>query len=601
MIATDPLYAYVGAFVDELWRAGVTDVVICPGSRSTPLAFAFAARQQDIKVWMHVDERSAAFFALGLAKVKHVPVALVCTSGTAAANFFPAIAEANLTHVPLIVLTADRPPELRDNGAPQTIDQNRLYGTHVKWYSEAPLPDATPAAIRAIRTLADRAAATARIVPAGPVHLNMPFREPLVPSGEIPTQTPANLPENGLFRGGASMNAYALHAFPSVSEGIAGLMSDQQCGLIIVGAHNSEELPRQILALAKILDYPILADPLSHLRAWDDEHIITSYDAFLRDPHVVEAVEPHIILRFGAMPTAKPVLQYLQRYSGCHVIVVNGDGDWNDPTQLAGEMIFAEPTQFCAELFETIRTRKHQSNAPEQQNTWMACWRAAERVTKAALQSGIDAFNETFEGRVFTELAEILPDRATLFVGNSMPIRDCDTFFWGKPGVTIVGNRGANGIDGITSSALGVSAARGGNTVLVIGDLSFYHDMNGLLAAKLHDLDLTVVLINNDGGGIFSFLPQADYPEHFEQVFGTPTGLDFRPAVEMYGGRFTRPDNWADFRSALIRGMEEGGLHVVEVATDRARNVAMHRELWGLVHTALVERGVFTPVEDAAS
>ncbi len=600
-MATDPLYEFVGAFVDELWRSGVTDAVICPGSRSTPLAFAFAARQADIKVWMHVDERSAAFFALGLAKGKHAPVALVCTSGTAAANFFPAIAEANLTHIPLLVLTADRPPELRDNGAPQTIDQNRLYGTHVKWFSEAPLPDATPVALRSIRTLADRATATARMVPAGPVHLNMPFREPLVP-GAAPPPLPSPSADG---EGKSDRVPYVIASGNGLTAPPIGQMQEiaRQCtdvvrGLIVVGAIDEPDFAGPLIDLAQTLGFPILADPLSGLRGVDEHAIIASYDAFLRDAQFAAGQVPELIVRFGAMPTAKPLLQYIERHPQCPLLVVNGQGDWNDPTQLASDMIFAEPVAFCRALLTAIND---QALHPMAQDTpiWLDAWQKADAATREALSRDIAAFNETFEGRVFTELAEVLPERATLFVGNSMPIRDCDTFFWGKHGVRIVGNRGANGIDGVISSALGVSAARRGNTVLVIGDLSFYHDMNGLLAAKLHDLDLTIVLVNNDGGGIFSFLPQAGFPAHFEQLFGTPTGLDFRPTVEMYGGRFTHPDNWADFRSALIRGMEEGGLHVVEVVTDRARNVAMHRELWGHVSAALVARGVIAPGEDA--
>jgi len=381
-------------------------------------------------------------------------------------------------------------------------------------------------------------------------------------------------------------------------KGIARQFDAVHKGLIVVGAIDEPEFADALLPLAHKLDFPILADPLSGLRGYDDPYILTSYDAFLRDAEFVKGTTPELIIRFGAMPTAKPLLQYIERNPRCPLLVVNGQSAWNDPTQLASDFIFADPTAYCRGVLDAIIDLE--IPLKKTNHGWLGVWQKAETATKDALRSGIDAFNEPFEGRVFTELAEVLPEGATLFVGNSMPIRDCDTFFWGKHGVSIIGNRGANGIDGIISSALGVSAARGGNTVLVIGDLSFYHDMNGLLAAKLHDLDLTIVLINNDGGGIFSFLPQAGYPEHFEQLFGTPTGLDFRPAVEMYSGRFTRPDSWADFRAALIRGMEEGGLHVVEVATDRARNVAMHRELWGQVHIALVARGVI-PTEDAAS
>jgi 2-succinyl-5-enolpyruvyl-6-hydroxy-3-cyclohexene-1-carboxylate synthase len=601
---SDPLYAYVGAFVDEVWRAQVRHVVICPGSRSTPLALSFARRQADFRLWMHVDERAAGFFALGLAKRMRQPVALVCSSGTAAANFFPAVVEANLSHIPLLVLTADRPPELRDNGAPQTIDQLRLYGTHVKWFAEIALPEGTPAALRYIRTQAARAAATARAIPAGPVHLNMPFREPLVPAQDAEAEHEGR--EGNESHEGRDIpalhltvtDAYAGLIDPLAIERLAQTVVTARRGVIIVGPQPHLGLPGKLLALARELGYPLLADPLSWLRGFEDEQIITSYDAFLRDPAFVRAAEPEVILRFGAMPTSKPVLHYLQHYAGCPLIAIGDANTWEEPTQLASAIVRGNPAQACLALTATLQAIREEEPRRQEPNAWLACWRAANRATIDTLRAGIAEFADPFEGRVFTELAEVLPEQTTLFVGNSMPVRDCDTFFWGAAGVGIMGNRGANGIDGVISTALGVSAAQPERpVVLVIGDLSFYHDMNGLLAAKLHGLNLTIVLVNNDGGGIFSFLPQADHPDHFEQLFGTPTGLDFAPAVTMYGGRFTRAQDWAQFRQAVAQGISGGGLHVVEVRTDRTRNVAQHRSLWQRVHATLVERGVIPPEE----
>ena len=583
------LFTYVGAFVAELPRVGVRHAVVCPGSRSTPLAMAFAA-QPDIRVWMQIDERSAAFFALGLAKQTQAPVALLCTSGTAAANFFPAIVEANLSHVPLIVMTADRPPELRDNGAPQTIDQIHLYGSHVKWFSEVALPDATPAAMRYIRTLASRAAATARALPIGPVHLNFPLREPLVPDhapaqSEHPapaaTMTPAAIAAPDL-----SVTTTPLGALSATTRvDIAGRFARTTRGVIIVGPNDHTDLAAPVIALAHTLQYPILADPLSGLRglAVDDPLVCASYDAFLRDPAFVASHAPQIIVRFGAMPVAKPVLQYIQHYADCPLYVIDGSGGWNEPTQLATAMIQTDPARFCVDLLATLATTDELGHS-----TWCDSWSTVEQTTRTTLSRGIAAFTEPFEGRVFTELATLLPPGSTLFVGNSMPVRDLDTFFWHAPGVHIFANRGANGIDGVTSTALGVSAAHHqSRTVLVIGDLSFYHDLNGLLAAKLYDLDLTIVLIDNDGGGIFSFLPQADFPQYFEQLFGTPTGLDFAPVVGMYGGTFTHAANWEQFRDAVTQGMDAGGLHVVQVTTERTSNVALHRQLWRDLTTAL--------------
>lgn len=588
----NPTYVYTAAFIDELQRAGLRNVVLCPGSRSTPLAMTLAA-QERIRVWMHVDERSAAFFALGMAKRLAQPVALVCTSGTAAANFLPAVVEAHLTHVPLLIVTADRPHELRDNGAPQAIDQNRLYGTHAKWFVDMALPEASNEALRYVRTLADRAVAQTQAVPAGPVHLNMPFREPLVPTPDRSLLPPSQRdpaawegrPENAPYvrvteaRGGA--------VYDSLVERLLALMSAHERGLIIAGSSDDPELPALLALLGQQSGYPILADPLSQLRSGqaEDACVLSSYDAFLRIDSFVERAEPQLVLRFGAMPTSKPLLLYLKRYSACPQIVIDGNAGWEEPTQLASEMIHADPASLCRSLLASLPATRGQNEE------WTATWKRTEAITHQHLQTTMQDFAPLFEGRVFTELTGIVPDGTTLYLGNSMPVRDADTFFWpDRRNVRVMGNRGANGIDGVVSSALGASAAADGPTVLVIGDLSFYHDLNGLLAARLHGLDLTIVLINNDGGGIFSFLPQASYPEHFEQLFGTPTGLDFAPAVQMYGGTFQRISQWHDFRVAVNTGIENGGLHVIEVPTERASNVQMHRQLWQAVGEALQAR-----------
>ncbi len=593
------LFAYVGAFVDELQRAGVHHAVVCPGSRSTPLAMTLAGAP-GIRVWMHVDERSAAFFALGLAKRLAEPVVLVCTSGTAGANFWPAVVEAHLSHVPLLVLTADRPPELRDNGAPQAIDQQRLYGVYAKWFVEMALPEGTDGAMRYARTMADRAVAETLAEPAGPVQCNFPLREPLTPD---PSSLPAQR-DAGAWYGRPDGAAYVAIPRDSTIEmaqtemmKLVDRLRQSRAGLICVGAHTEERLPQAILQLAHCLDYLVLADPLANLRSLDDAFVLPSYDALLRDARFTASTRPEMILRFGAMPTSKTLLKYLERYPECPQIVVASPGEWPEPTQLAAMMIHTAPVSLCTRLTKLLRESDAPAKAAVPSNPWLERWRAAEQATRSALVATIERFDETFEGRVFTELAQLLPGGAMLFAGNSMPIRDCDTFFAPEQWVRVMGNRGGNGIDGVVSTALGVSAAGREPIVLVIGDLSFYHDLNGLLAAKLHQLDLTVVLVNNDGGGIFSFLAPAAYPAHFEQLFGTPTGLDFALAVQMYGGVFTRPQHWEEFRAAVSAGIRQGGLHVIEVRSERERNVTQHRELWQAVAQSLASRGI-TPTEE---
>ena len=634
----NPTYAYVGAFVGELQRCGLRHVVICPGSRSTPLALTFAA-WPTIRVWTHVDERSAAFFALGMAKRLNKPVALVCTSGTAAANFLPALVEAHLTHVPLLVLTSDRPPELRDCGAPQAIDQNRLYGTHVKWYAETALPEASNEALRYIRTIACRAFAQARLVPAGPVHLNMPFREPLTPA-PIPVQAlpPKSERDPLAWQGRPGNQPYTTIDAGELSCGFTGnsireiieAISNSPRGIIIVGPRAELDLDGSLLQLARKIGYPVLADPLSQVRGQDEDGlVIASYDAFLRSEYFSEHYAPQLVIRFGAMPTSKPLLLYLQRYAeSCQQIIIDGYNGWEEPTRLAAQIFYAEDTVFCLALIDkldgqhnpfidkrTARALKH-FESPER-IMWKEAWQKADRITRQTLSAAINDLPNLFEGRVFTELAQLLPVGTLLYTGNSMSVRDMDTFFWPRTPempadmdpflwsemmkLRCLGNRGANGIDGVISSALGASAAGDPEkpVVLVLGDLSFFHDLNGLLAARLHRLNLVIVLVNNDGGGIFSFLPQAAYPEHFEQLFGMPTGLDFRPVVEMYGGTFTRIADWRTFRDALRAGLTKGGLHVIEVPTERESNVNMHRQLWQAVERALQQADLLSEGERA--
>lgn len=602
----NPLYAYVNAFVDELGRSGMRDVIICPGSRSTPLAIA-CATHPGIKVWMHLDERSAAFFGLGLAKRTRRPVGLLCTSGTAAANFFPALIEAKLTHVPLLALTADRPHEMRENGAPQAIDQNHLYGKHVKWFVDVALPEATNEALRYIRALANRAAALTTSIPAGPVHLNFPFREPLTPEPRSDQPLPSAEQRDAVAWYGREGNqpsiavSNALEAAPPAAalQALAARLARTPRGLIIAGPQDDPALAEALVPLAEHLQYPLLADPLSLVRCGPHagELVLSSYDAFLRDPWFISRHAPGLILRFGAMPTSKPVLLYLKRYPSSPVIVIDGQEGWEEPTHLASDVIHAQPTLLCQQVLRLVEesTEKVSSEGVYRpgSDSWLRDWIQADQLTRQALQKGVQEFQPLFEGRVFCELETLLPAGATLYVSNSMPVRDLDTFFWASArSLCILGNRGANGIDGVTSSALGASAAAAGApTVLVIGDLAFLHDLGGLIAAHLHRLSLTVVLINNDGGGIFSFLPQANHPAHFEHLFGTPTGLDVSQAVRMYGGQFHRVSDWAPFRQAVRRSMSEGGLQVIEVQTERESNVEMHRSLWHQVSQALEGMG----------
>ncbi|MSQ61751.1 MAG: 2-succinyl-5-enolpyruvyl-6-hydroxy-3-cyclohexene-1-carboxylic-acid synthase [Dehalococcoidia bacterium] len=580
--AGNALYAFIGAFFDELARAGVRDVCVCPGSRSTPLSI-MARRHPDIRTWVHLDERSAGFFALGMAKARRAPVALICTSGTAAVNFAPAVVEACYGRVPLIVLTADRPPELRDVGALQTIDQRDLYGKHAKWFAESILPEGGDEAIRYVRTLAGRAAATAREGAPGPVHLNFPFREPLIPEGSGP---PPGAREDG------RPYVEAATAGGSLEQGaVAVLAADLrrlERGLIIAGPQESAEFPAAIGALAEALGYPLLADPLSGLRCGPHPRgaVIEKYDAFLRDPAAIRSLAPEVVLRFGATPVSKPLQGYLQHHAGTRQVLVDDPGKWDDFAFLSSDVFHAEPLAFVRALSASIGGA---AGAPP--TRWLAYWRSLDGASRDALAAALAERDALSEPAVFADLASLLPDGAALFAGNSMPVRDLDSFFdGGERAIRLMASRGASGIDGVVSTALGASTAiaQGGPLVLVIGDISFYHDMSGLLAARRYGLNATIVLINNDGGGIFSFLPQQEQAgEHFEELFGTPHGLDFRPAAELYGLDYHLAGNRDEFRAAVGRSLAAPGVAIVEVRTERGANLRLHHELMRTVSTAI--------------
>jgi 2-succinyl-5-enolpyruvyl-6-hydroxy-3-cyclohexene-1-carboxylate synthase len=565
----DHLTLYVSAFVDELTKVGITDVIVSPGSRSTPFAIVMA-EHPDIKVHMNIDERSAAFFALGMAKAKRKPVALLCTSGTAVANYLPAVVEAYYARVPLIVLTADRPHELRDVGAPQAIDQLNIYGKHAKWFVEMALPEGSREMLRYARTMAARAAAIAMTAPAGPVHLNFPLREPLVPNVTEQTWAQIERKEPSYIQVSIGKRTLELEQFQFIYERLAGV----EKGLIICGEIDKPHFAEAVVKLAETLNYPILADPLSHLRSGthSKEYIVESYDAILKTETAMHTLMPEVIIRFGAMPVSKPLTLMLKNNTAIEQIVVDGDGGWREPTLNASYMIHCDETDFCNRLVELAQPKKKQSH-------WAKLWQDVNKMAKTALlEAGKD--EEMFEGKVFIELSHLLPEKSILFVGNSMPIRDADTFFMATDkNIRVMANRGANGIDGVVSSALGASVT-GDPLVLVIGDLSFYHDLNGLLAAKLHKLNATIIVINNNGGGIFSFLPQAKQEKHFESLFGTPTNLQFEHVVRMYDGNYTKADTWDKFRESVASSFSTAGLHVIEVCTSRQENAKKHRHLW---------------------
>ncbi|WP_181693061.1 2-succinyl-5-enolpyruvyl-6-hydroxy-3-cyclohexene-1-carboxylic-acid synthase [Natronomonas sp. LN261] len=561
---------------DELAAAGVETAILCPGSRSTPLTVAFA-EHPDVEAVSHLDERSAAFFALGYAKRTGRPAPLVCTSGTALANVHPAVVEADTARVPMVLLTADRPPELADSGANQTIDQGRFYGDSVRDYRTLPEPEAADRKLRSLRTALARAVGTAVGVPPGPVHLNVPLRKPLEPTADsrAPDGVPTGSLPEGFERPDRPATAGREGPFVAVTQGRAGLSASErgrvaeaieraEGGLIVCGPANGAAPDREALtALARASGFPVAADPLSGHRFGShtgDVTICGGYDGYVS---AIGSV-PDVVIRFGASPTSKPLRRYL-RDSAARQFVVDPAGGWREATFTATDLLVADPTQVASEVAAAVDREPGAY--------------AAELAAIEAEYWSFVAGSEPPEGAVLADAVASAPDPATVFVSNSMPVRDLDRF--GRPreaALTVLGNRGASGIDGITSTALGAGHGTEEPLVLVTGDLAYYHDMNGLLAVARADVDATVVCLNNDGGGIFHLLP-IEAHDTFEGWFRTPHGLDFEHSADLYELRFARTDDRDRFRELYADSVGTGGTRVIEYRTDSRRNHDERREL----------------------
>ncbi len=525
------------AIMGALANAGVRDVVVCPGSRSTPLALTAAASKR-LKVWSVTDERSAAFFALGLAKGGGRPATVLCTSGSAGAHFLPAVIEASHGGTPLVLLTADRPWELQGFGAPQTTVQSRFFGSFAR-VELLPMPDAG--------SLAHLRAVVARALSGlGPVHFNVPFREPLSPDGEIPVDDGVAPAALRMVRGAPS---------PDVSEvRLAGV----ERGVIVCGPREKDDgFGEAVHALGKALGFPVLAEAASNARFGFPEAICHA-DLLVRHEGFAKSHTPQVVLRFGGGLTPKTTQAWLDG-SGAKIFVFSERGEIVDPLHRAQAVIEGDPVDACRALMP------------------------ATPVTSAYREAFIQADAKVVGALPFGEpgIAATVAAHATnnLFLSSSMPIRDVDAFAKAGPHqLRVFSNRGVNGIDGVVSTAAGVAAATGKPTVLLIGDLALVHDLHGMLIARQHGIPLTVVAVNNDGGGIFSFLPIADRKEHFEALFGTPHGLDFAHVAALSGARLERPGSLA----ALAAALGKPGLALIELRTNRQTNVEGHRALHAL-------------------
>lgn len=540
---------YIAVLVDELYQLGVREVVISPGSRSTPLAVLFC--EHEFEVFVNIDERSAGFFALGIAKEKERPVVLVCTSGSAVVHYFPAVVEAKYTRVPLIILTADRPHELRQVGAPQTIDQNKIYHGYAKYYEELALPEETEGMYHYVRTVMQKAYLSSMSGEYGPAHINVPLREPLMPD---------------LSKVDFSLGRLK-HPFQWTREESLFTMDDtvfqDKKGIIICGGDAYANYHQEVLELAERLKAPVLADPISNFRNYADPKIIDSYDAFLKNDHLKNELKPEFVIHFGQIPVSKRLQQFLSFHQDALYFQVDEIFQYRNPSLSINRFVLSKVNAFA----QAIRVQNSDCS-------YLSRWQYYQKKMRQCLNQ---ARNERglFEGKLIQIIQDMLPEGSRLMTANSMAIRDVDYFLEARhQNIKLLCNRGANGIDGVVSTALGISTCKG-LTVLLTGDLAFYHDLNGLLIGKTRNLNLLIVLLNNDGGGIFKYLPQSE-GKYFNYLFMTPHGMDFAGLKTLYGLTYFEPESYDAFTHDFQEALTLKGIRLLNVRIDADLSKAMH-------------------------
>lgn len=557
----DVALACMRELVAALVASGLTDACVSPGSRSTPIALALA-RDGRVRIHVHLDERAAGFFALGLAKATARPAAVVCTSGTAAAELLPAVIEAEMARVPMLLLTADRPPELRGVGANQTIWQVGLYGRYARWSVDAEVPGERPDP-GYWHGLAQEAWAHGVRHPPGPVHLNLPFREPLVPTGAGPEPEGASAPFAGLGEAPPRPSREEV-------EAVAELLGSTERGIVLAGS--LRRAAPSVLELARRAGWPLLAEPTSGLRV---PGALEAGQALLADGPFAAAHVPEAVLQVGAAPTSRAALATCA--AAGRLLIVDPDDLVADPHRRAERRLVVDPEALARAALGRARAREDPG--------WLAAWREADARARAALDAVLDGWTEPSEPRIARDLAAWMPEGSTLVVASSMPIRDLDLAMRPRDGLRVLANRGASGIDGFVSTALGAAAA-GGRVAALAGDLSFLHDVGSLIWSARWGIELVLVVLNNDGGAIFSMLPQRELPE-LEPLFVTPHGLELGAICEAVGaghGLVLRPE---DLPAALERAIGSGGVQVVEVPVERAATVRHHAELRAAIADAL--------------
>ncbi len=573
MIPINRTYAPLQALVDELARCGMRHAVTSPGSRNAPIALTLAAEGR-IDAVSVIDERAAGFVALGMAKASRRPVAVTCTSGTAAANLAPAVHEAAQARVPLIVLSADRPPELREVGAGQAIDQVKLFGSAAKWFVEVGEHEPGRATAVHHRALACRAYWTAAADRPGPVHLNVSLREPLAPVREEELDRADWAGRDG-GRPWTEVREAPGRAADAELKALADQVASCPRGVIVCGSTTGEQVASAVARLAAAAGWPVLAEPTSGVRcgAHDRSHVVAHYDVLLRHEGFASGHAPDLVLRMGDTPTSKPLRAWL---SDAAQVVLDPHGAWHEPTRGAETLLRAAAAPTCDALADLLEQRGVVPSAG-----WVGAWRAADAVVPTVVAEA----PQPCEPLSYTAASGALADGTIVWLASSMPVRDVESFWPAGPEqVRFLSNRGANGIDGTLASAAGAARATGRPVLVLIGELALLHDVGGLLAARRAGIDLTVVCVDNGGGGIFDFLPVAEVadPELYREHVATPSGLDLVTVATLAGMEHRAATSVAEVRDAIAAGP---GL--IEVRTDRSRNVGVHRDIYARAHAGL--------------
>jgi 2-succinyl-5-enolpyruvyl-6-hydroxy-3-cyclohexene-1-carboxylate synthase len=580
--AQNPSHALALVLVDELARNGVTDAVLSPGSRSTALAMALHDDPR-VRLHVHVDERSGAYVALGIALATGQPVAVVTTSGGATVNLHPAVVEADTAGVPLLLLTADRPPEMLGTGANQTIDQHGIYGSAPRWEVDLGVPEDRPGVVAHWRSVVCRAVAEARGGPRapGPVHLNLPFREPTVPAvddGRTAVDGPFSQELAG--RPGRAPWTEVARELVRVDDATVDRLAERiagtERGLVLLGSRHDEPFRADLARLVAGTGWPVVAEPTSSLRGGDRQ--VTAAHHLLGVPAWAAAHVPDLVLRIGRTGLSRNVEQHL----GATVpqVLVEPYGRWHDPRRALTELVVADPADLVARLADRLP-------APAS-SAWLDDWMAAEATARSAVDAALDAIDAPTEPRTARDVAAAAPAASVLVVASSMPVRDLDLTMHPRDDLRVLANRGASGIDGTVSTASGVALGGGAPVTLLIGDLALLHDGNGfLLSPDAERLDLVTVVVDNDGGGIFHLLPQAAYPGSFERVFGTPHGRDLGHLARLHDLAYAPVERAADVPGLVTDAHAAGGRHLIHVRTDRVENAELHRRLQRVVAEAL--------------